>query len=163
MAVLRALSGLEICRLASGLIGYEWSWDMAFAPEFVTAFGWEVEAVSSHGVRFNDGFGMASGYVRGRNGNATSIELQVTGFSDRDPESSDAVHDAFSRMAAALSSTLGEAAARKPGASPEIRWAGAGSTLRLVDRSIVVQLELILNSALAEHDEIVELEERGLL
>jgi hypothetical protein len=96
-------------------------------------------------------------------GKVASIELQVTEFAADDPEGRDAVRDAFSNMVAALSSIFGEPSARKPGSSPEVRWTGPVNTLRLIDLAITVQMELSTNISLAEHDEIIELEEQGLL
>jgi hypothetical protein len=72
-------------------------------------------------------------------------------------------HDAFARMVAALTGALGEPTARIPGEVPEIRWAGAETTLVLRDPSVVVELSLMANSWLADYDKVIDLEEQGLL
>jgi hypothetical protein len=106
---------------------------------------------------------MHSGTILGHDGQATRIRLRVTPFADDDASSRAEVRDAFARLAAALTSAVGEPSTRIPGRTPEIRWAGDTTTLRLLDLSKAVQLQLATNSYLREHDEIVAAEEEGLL
>ncbi|MCX5414949.1 DUF6301 family protein [Streptomyces sp. NBC_00059] len=71
--------------------------------------------------------------------------------------------DAFARMTAALVAALGKPTDRKPGAHPEIHWAGADTTLVLEGTGGSVYLELATNNRLALDEELRQLDEEELL
>ncbi|MBF6332781.1 DUF6301 family protein [Nocardia transvalensis] len=157
------LTDAEIVDLATRLRTIDWSWRMEDVTKLADQFGWRVLRARPDWVMLDNGFGMASGRVGGRRGHAEDIDLRVTGFATDDSDGRAQVRDAFTRMVAALTSSLGEPTLRKPGKAPEVRWAGTTTTLRLVQLSASVKLHLVTNAALASHDETVELEEQGLL
>ncbi|WP_406265605.1 DUF6301 family protein [Nocardia sp. NBC_00881] len=163
MAQWRESTDAEIVDLASRLQSVDWSWRIADVPELAAAFGWQVLTAHPNSVTLDNGFGMDSGEVIGRDGRAESIELALTSVASNDVDGRAQARDALARMAAVLTGALGEPTSRKPGRSPEIRWVGAEATLRLVGLSRSVQLCLTANSYLAKEDQAIELEERGLV
>ncbi len=136
---------------------------MSDAAALIESFGWAVRAVRPGSVTFDNGFGLDRGKVLGADGRAEEIWLAVSDFAGDDDTDRDRVRDTFVRMTVALTNTLGAPTLQKPGSTPEVRWAGDTTTLRLLDLAISVELALLTNSYLAEHDRIVEMEDEGLL
>ncbi|MFE3559420.1 DUF6301 family protein [Streptomyces sp. NPDC059193] len=73
------------------------------------------------------------------------------------------VLDAFTRMAAALHTSLGEPTDRKPGADAAIHWAGSDTTLVLERAGGSVYLELVTNKRMSLDEELLRMDEEGLL
>ncbi|WP_306356148.1 MULTISPECIES: DUF6301 family protein [unclassified Nocardia] len=159
----RALSDTEIVELAIRLRSLEWSRKLEDAPEVVTGFGWKLNNTLPEGVFFDTGFGRSTGQMIGLDGSVHHISAQVTAYAAKDPKQGGQVIDAFARMTAALTRALGAPTARIPGDSPEIRWAGTETTLLLKALPPAVNLELLTNAALEQHDEAVRIEKQGLL
>ncbi|MET8871040.1 DUF6301 family protein [Nocardia sp. NPDC004604] len=160
MTVWRALDDTEIVELALRLRSLHWSWRLVDVPDLAAEFGWHVERIGPHSVRLDVGFGLASGRVDGRDGQARHIVQSVT---DRDSDEADNVWDAFVRMTRTLTGALGEPTTRIPGEDPEVRWAGPQQTLALKAFPSVVNLKLVPNEQLAFDDEGDALVEAGLL
>jgi hypothetical protein len=158
----RTLNDSEIVELATRLRDVDWTWQLEDVPALAAEFGWKVLSTQQNWVMLDDGFGLASGEVRGRDGRAESIELQVSDYSGDDGAGRAQWRDAFVRMTGVLSNALGEPTRRQPGRSPEIRWAGPDTTLQLIQLASI-QLHLVTNKYLAAHDEAVALDEQGLL
>lgn len=146
----RALDDTEIVDLALRLRSLHWSWRLVDVPDLAAEFGWHVERIGPHSVRLDVGFGLASGRVDGRDGQAKHIVQSVT---DSDSDEVDNVWDAFARMTRALTGALGEPTKRLPGEYPQVRWAGPQQTLALTALPSVVKLELVPNEQLALDDE----------
>jgi hypothetical protein len=146
----RALDDTEIVELALRLRSLPWSWRLADVPELAAEFGWHIERIGPHSVSVDVGFGMDSGGVDGRDGQAKHIVQSVT---DSDSDKADSVWDAFVRMTHALTGALGEPTTRIPGEYPQVRWAGPQHTLALIALPNVVDLELVPNEQLALDDE----------
>ncbi|MCC3314125.1 DUF6301 family protein [Nocardia africana] len=159
----RALSNAEIADLAVGLIELDWSWEMADARSVATSFGWEVCAAGPQWAAFDVGFGMHSGHIRCRDRRAHSIQVAVTEAVLDEADGKAWVHDCFVRMSVAVSARIGQPTQKIPGEYPEIRWAATSTTLRLVELDFSVELFLVTNAYLAEHDAAVEMERQGLL
>lgn len=159
----RALTNTEIVELATRLRSLEWSWNVNDAPELVADFGWTLNNVLPASVFFDTGFGRSTGDVTSLGGRAADIRVQVTSYAERDSAGTTCVLDTFAAYTAALICAFGEPTARIPGKYPEIRWAGAQTTLRLIALSRTVSLHLMTNEGLACHDEIVRLQEQGLI
>jgi hypothetical protein len=162
MSEWRTLTDTEIAELATRLRDVDWSWQLEDVPALAAAFGWKVLSTRQDWVLLDDGFGLASGEIHGRDGRAEAIELQITDPSSDDAAGRALVRDRFVRMTGTLSIVLGEPTSRLPGESPEIRWAGPATTLVLIQlRSI--HLHLLTNRYLAADDEVIALHEQGLL
>lgn len=146
----RALDDAVIVELALRLRSLRWSWRLVDVPELAADFGWDVERIGPHSVRLDVGFGLASGRVDGRDGQAKHIVVSVT---DSDADDVDSVWDAFVRMTRALTGALGAPTTRIPGEYPQVRWAGPRQTLVLIALPSVVNLELVPNEQLALDDE----------
>jgi hypothetical protein len=159
----RVLTDKEIVELANRLRSLDWSWQLDDAAHVASWLGWEVVMARGSWVMLDAGFGAGSAKLSGRDGQAGEIQVQVTDYALDDEAAWAQTRDAFVRMVTALSGELGEPTALIPGEVPEIRWASARTTLLLWDSASVVELFLMANWWLADHDETVELEERGLL
>ncbi|MFI6997691.1 DUF6301 family protein [Nocardia sp. NPDC050175] len=155
-----ALTDVEIVELVSRLRSLDWSWRLDDAERLASAMGWTVVTARGNWVMLDSGFGAGSAKLTGRDGQVGEIEVQVASDDEAEPGQT---RDAFAGMVAALSGAFGEPTARIPGAVPEIRWAGAETTLVLRDPGTTLELFLMANSWLADHDETVDLEEQGLL
>ncbi|MFI9406461.1 DUF6301 family protein [Nocardia sp. NPDC052316] len=154
----RALTDEEIVDLATKLRSLEWSWRMDDAAQVADTFGWEIAVAEPKFVMFDAIFGFDSAGIIGWDGRADYITVEVTG-DGRDTSPGQAqTRDAFVRMSAALTGALGEPTTRKPGTSPEIRWAGTETTLVLQKVKSAVELTLLTNAKLALRDQAVELE-----
>lgn len=159
----RALTDGEIVELASRLRSLEWSWRLDDAAQLASVFGWTVVMARGNWAMLDSGFGSGSAKLTGRDGQVGELKVQVTDFASDDAPQGSQTRDAFAGMVAALSAAFGEPTDRIPGAVPEIRWAGAETTLVLRDPGTVVELYLMANPWLADHDAAVDLEEQGLL
>ncbi|GAB4583205.1 DUF6301 family protein [Nocardia sp. IFM 10818] len=159
----RALTDTEIVALATRLRSLEWSWNLDDAPQLVADFGWTLNNTLSELVKFDTGFGRSTGGVSSLGGRAADIKVQVTSYAEKDAVGRARVLDAFAGYTAALTGAFGEPTARTPGELPEIRWAGAQTTLLLKALSLSVSLHLMTNEGLARHDEIVRLQKQGQL
>lgn len=72
--------------------------------------------------------------------------------------------DAFARMAAALHTSWGAPTDRRPGAPASIHWAaGSDTTLVLEHTGDAVYLELVTNKRLSLDEELLRMDEEGLL
>ncbi|QIS18264.1 DUF6301 family protein [Nocardia terpenica] len=89
----RRLTDSEIVDLATRLQSFNWSWRLADVPILVDAFDWRVQTTRPDWVLLDDGFGMASGHVHGRNGAVEGIELRVTEYATDDPHGREQVPD----------------------------------------------------------------------
>ncbi|NEW39045.1 hypothetical protein GV793_08995 [Nocardia cyriacigeorgica] len=157
----RALTDGEVTDLATRLRSLEWSWRVADGPELAEGFGWQVVLTEPEWVMLDTGFGMGSGEIRGEDDKAVAIEVRVTEFADDSARAR--IRDAFASMADALAAALGAPTARVPGEFPQIRWAGAESTLVLQAMTVSVVLTLVTNTRLADDDRNAALEDQGLL
>ncbi|WP_433661711.1 DUF6301 family protein [Nocardia sp. CA-128927] len=163
MTELRALTDAEIVELATRLRSLDWSWQLADAAVLASAFGWEVVMTGDDWVMLDAGFGAGSAKLTGSGDQVGEIMVQVTDFADDDAAGEAQTRDAFVGMVAALTGAFGEPTARIPGDVPEVRWAGAETTLVLRDPAVMVELFLMTNAWLAEQDGLIDLEEQGLL
>ncbi|WP_306361455.1 DUF6301 family protein [Nocardia sp. CC227C] len=159
----RALTDSEFVELATRLRSLDWSWNLDDAPPLIADFGWTINNTLSQLVKFDTGFGRSTGGVSSLGGRAADISVQVTTYAGRDAEGRARVLDTFAGYTAALIGAIGEPTARLPGEYPEIRWAGAQTTLRLQALSSSVTLHLMTNEGLARHDRIVRLQEQGMM
>ncbi|WP_405164841.1 DUF6301 family protein [Nocardia sp. NBC_01499] len=156
----RALGDTEVVDLAAELRSLVWSWRMDNLLRLLVVFGWQDPIIeSSDWVRFDSGLGPGSCDVIGSDGEAERIEVAVTTLAADDSAGRAEVHDVFARMTAALIATLGEPTGRILEAIPEIRWAGAETTLLLTDLLLMVRLRLVSNAWLADYDEANGLQE----
>ncbi|MFD9541949.1 DUF6301 family protein [Streptomyces sp. NPDC060022] len=71
--------------------------------------------------------------------------------------------DAFARMAAALHTSLGAPTDRRPGTDAALHWAGSDTTLVLEHAGDSVYLELVTNKRLSLDEELLRMDEEGLL
>ncbi|MEV6771274.1 DUF6301 family protein [Nocardia sp. NPDC051030] len=156
----RTLTDSEIVELATRLRSLEWSWTLADAPKLITDFGWTLNHTLSESVKFDTGFGRSSGGISSLGGRPARISVRVTTYAGNDGWAR--VTDAFAAMTAALTGAVGTPTARIPGKYPEIRWAGAQTTLLLKALPLSVHLDLWTNEGLADNDEISESQEQGL-
>jgi hypothetical protein len=159
----RALTDDEIVELANQLRSLKWPVRLDDVPQLAANFGWEIVTTRPKWVMLDTGFGMSSGKIAVDDGLTTELKVRVTDFVAEDAMGRARVLDTFVRVTTALTDGLGAPTARIPGASAEIRWAGAEATLVLSDLEVSVELALIGNASLAVHDEAVELEEKGLI
>ncbi|MFC9993659.1 DUF6301 family protein [Nocardia sp. NPDC127526] len=159
----RALTDTELVELATRLRSLEWSWNLADAPQLVADFGWKLNNTLSELVKFDSGFGRSTGSVSSLGGRAAEISVQVTSYAEEDAAGRARIVDAFAGYTAALTDAFGAPSARIPGKYPEIRWVHGETTLRLIALSVAVDLGLMTNEGLARHDEIVRLQEQGLI
>ncbi|MFQ6397086.1 DUF6301 family protein [Nocardia sp. KC 131] len=152
----------EIVELATGLRSLDWSWLLRDVPAIAARFDWQVLMARSNWVMLDCGFGLSSGGVQGRSGEAESIELMVTDSASEDAPGRAMVRDAFVRMADAITGALGEPTARIPGEFAQIRWAFPKTTLRLKNLAHTVQLTYQTNASLAALDRSIEFEKQDL-
>ncbi|WP_159080184.1 DUF6301 family protein [Nocardia suismassiliense] len=149
----RELADAEIVDLATTLRSLVWSWRMDNLMRLLVVFGWHDPIFEScDWVRFDSGLGPGTCDVIGRDGEAERIEVAVTTLAADDAAGQAKVHDAFIRMTAALTATLGEPTARIADTIPEIRWAGEETTLLLTGLLQMVRLCLVANAWLADYD-----------
>ncbi|MEV4207110.1 DUF6301 family protein [Nocardia salmonicida] len=106
-------------------------------------------------------FGPDSGTIRAKNGQVTSIELQLTDFADTAGNAE--VATAFDSFGAAISARLGKPTARVAGPPLQYRWGGAEATVVLERSAASVWLYLVTNARLAADDRNIALDEQGLL
>ncbi|WSF29746.1 DUF6301 family protein [Streptomyces sp. NBC_00184] len=71
--------------------------------------------------------------------------------------------DAFARMTAALHTSLGTPTDRRPGSPAAVHWAGSDTTLVLEHTGDSVYLELVTNKRLSLDEELLRMDEEGLL
>ncbi|MFD7057890.1 DUF6301 family protein [Streptomyces sp. NPDC059906] len=90
---------------------------------------------------------------------AERVRLRLTDYAQK----WDQAVDAFAGMAAALHTSLGEPTERRPGSSAAIHWAGSDTTLVLESTGDSVYLELVTNHRLHLDDELLRMDEEGLL
>ncbi|MFD3705018.1 DUF6301 family protein [Nocardia sp. NPDC058658] len=148
--------------LARALYALDWSWVLDDAPAIVEKFGWHTISSRPRRIMLDVGFGPDSGTIRAKNGQVTSIELQLTDFADNPAENAE-VTTAFDSITAAITAQLGEPTARVAGPPMQYRWAGAEATIRLERSAASVWLYLVTNARLALDDRSIELDEQGLL
>ncbi|MEU0101417.1 DUF6301 family protein [Streptomyces sp. NPDC006267] len=75
----------------------------------------------------------------------------------------DQVLDAFAGMCAALHASLGAPTDRRPGADAAVHWAGCDTTLVLECAGGSVYLERVTNRRLHLDEELLRMDEEGLL
>ncbi|PXX66596.1 hypothetical protein DFR70_103345 [Nocardia tenerifensis] len=156
----RALTDEEIVDLGTRLRALKWSWQMDDAPQVAAEFGWEIAVAEPKFVMFDAIFGFDTAGIIGWDGRADFITVEVTGGGRDESPGQSNTRDAFVRMSRALTAALGEPSTRKPGSSPEIRWAGPETTLVLQRLKTMIELTLFTNAKLALHDQAIELEGR---
>ncbi|TCJ94341.1 DUF6301 family protein [Nocardia alba] len=156
-----AMSAEQAAALASGLHTLDWSWSVDDAPAVVEKFGWRTVSSRPRRITIDIGLGPDSGSIRAKNGQVTSIELQLTDFADADENAQ--VATAFDSFTAAITAELGEPTVRVAGPPPQNRWAGAEATLVLERSAASVWLYLVTNARLAADDRNIALDEQGLL
>ncbi|MFJ6431451.1 DUF6301 family protein [Streptomyces sp. NPDC091416] len=71
--------------------------------------------------------------------------------------------DAFARMATALHTSLGAPTDRRPGSPAAVHWAAPDTTLVLEHTGDAVYLELVTNKRLSLDEELLRMDEEGLL
>lgn len=88
------------------------------------------------------------------------VRLRVTEYGTR----WDQPLDAFVRMAAALRTSLGEPTDRRPGDGAAIHWAASADTTLVLERTTdAVYLELVTDKRLSLDEELLRMDEEGLL
>lgn len=145
----RALTADELAGLARALAALRWSWSVSELDGVLAALGWQVAAgpseaglVARTGYPAFDGFAEI-GFDAGSTG-VTDISVPVTdGIAEDSAAGSDFRRDAFADAARVLSAELGPAAQRRPGPTPEIRWAVASGVARLKDDGVFVSVTLL--------------------
>ncbi|MGY5309585.1 DUF6301 family protein [Nocardia gipuzkoensis] len=157
----RAMDDLAIVELALQLQSLVWSWRMDNLMRLLVVFGWRDPIIqSSDWVRFDSGLGPGSCDVIGSDGDAERIEIALTTPASDDAAGRAAVHDAYTRAAAALTGALGAPTAEIVDSSPEMRWGSEETTLLLADLASRVRLRLVTNAWLAHYDEANNLQQR---
>ncbi|MEV6223801.1 DUF6301 family protein [Nocardia fluminea] len=159
MSTWRALPIGQAADLAGELHTLDWSWSMHDAHTIAEQFGWTEISQRPRRVTLDIGFGPDSGTIRAKNGQVTSIELQLTDFTDA-PEKIE-VATAFDNFGAAVSARLGKPTVRVAGPFLQYRWAGAEATVVLERSAASVWLYLITNARLAADDRNIELDEQA--
>ncbi|MFI9636673.1 DUF6301 family protein [Nocardia sp. NPDC051929] len=150
----RVMDDLAIVELALQLQSLVWSWRMDNLMRLLVVFGWRDPIIqSSDWVRFDSGLGPGSCDVIGSDGDAERIEIALTTLASDDAAGRAAVHDAYTRAAAALAGALGAPTAEIVGSSPEVRWSGEETTLLLTDLGLTIGLRLVANSWLTNYDQ----------
>lgn len=157
------LGNAELVELVGRLRTLEWSWRLDDAAPLATEFGWQIELTGTAGVVLDTGFGPGSGGIRGDHGEVVEIETRITSYTTDDAAGRDRTRTAFAEMTAALSAEFGPPTNAVPGATPQVRWAGPGTTTILRDSGVSVALGLMTNEQLAREDQIEELDEQELL
>ena len=158
MTEFRTLSDSDLADLATRLRAVKWSWRLADFPALAQSFGWQVEPGDTI-TMFDSGFGMASGNLLVSDGVVDDINVMVTDFVDDDGVGRERIRDCFARFTGVLSEALGAPTSLKPGDIPEVRWAGANTTVLLRALSVTVVLHIITNEALYLQDVIAETED----
>ncbi|MFC9873744.1 DUF6301 family protein [Nocardia salmonicida] len=147
--------------LAGELHALDWSWSMNDAAAIAEQCGWTVLSHRQRRVMLDTGLGPDSGTIRAKNGQLTSIELQLTDFADAGEDAQVAM--AFDSSTVAITAKLGEPTARVAGPPLQYRWAGAEATVVLERSTASVWLYLATNARLAADDCNITLDEQGLL
>ncbi|MFD4358058.1 DUF6301 family protein [Nocardia sp. NPDC058518] len=147
--------------LAGALHTLDWSWALDDAPAVVEKFGWHTISSRPRRIMLDTGFGPDSGTIRAKNGQVTSIDLQLTDFADAGENTE--VTAAFDSIATAIFAKLGEPTERVAGPPLQYRWAGDEATVVLERSAASVWLYLVTNARMAADDRNIALDEQGLL
>ena len=150
----RVLSDQEISELVTRLRSLKWSWSPDEVERVVTDFGWTIMGRALENYVLTTEFGMATGTVEvGRSGRVVRINTAAsTRISAATAENRAFTQDAFARVVAAVTRTLGEPTQRVPGESPEVRWRGDESTIAVKRISVQVKIYLATNEWVDDFD-----------
>ncbi|MFD6397893.1 DUF6301 family protein [Nocardia sp. NPDC060249] len=161
MTAWRTMPSADAADLADRLADLDWSWNIDDAPAIVEEFGWHTISSRPRRIMLDTGFGPDSGTIQAKNGEVTRIELQLTDYAE--PSEKPAVKTAFTDYAQAISERLGEPTAQVTASTPQIRWAGAETTVVLILSTASIWLNLVTNTRLAADDRNLQLDNQGLL
>ncbi|MFE3448675.1 DUF6301 family protein [Nonomuraea sp. NPDC059194] len=162
----RALSDARIVELAAQLRSLDCTWELGATSSArrSTQFTRRALMIWPRWDLLETGFERA-GRAASRRGRVQDekmverVRLRLTDYAAEWAQT----QDAFARMAAALRTSLGEPTDRKPGADAAIHWAGADTTLVLEHTGDSVYLELVTNKRLSLDEELLQMDEEGLL
>ncbi|WP_328895802.1 DUF6301 family protein [Streptomyces sp. NBC_00236] len=163
----RALSDTEVVELAARLRSLDCTWELGATPSSRRSAEFTRRAlmIRPRWDLLDTGFKRPGrGSSRSRRaqdeGMVERVRLRLTDYAADWPQS----QDAFARMAAALHTSLGTPTDRRPGAPASVHWAaGADTTLLLEHTGDSVYLELVTNKRLSLDEELLRMDEEGLL
>ncbi|MFE5479016.1 DUF6301 family protein [Nocardia sp. NPDC056541] len=161
MTTWRTMPSADAADLSGRLAALDWSWNIDDAPAIVEQFGWQTISSRPRRIMLDTGFGPDSGTIQAKSGDVTRIELQLTDYAEASEKL--AVKTAFADYAQAISERLGEPTAQVTAPTPQIRWAGAETTVVLILSATSIWLNLVTNTRLAADDRNLQLDNQGLL
>ena len=140
----RALTPAQVADVVGRLGQARWSWAAGDIDQLAAQLRWPVDSRPTGSLTYlRTGYpvngGIATVSLGGSIGEEAVLVLVIDPWPRRFPERT----DAFAMAATAAAGTLGEPADRRPGPYPEVRWAAASGTLRVVDNGTAVGLELL--------------------
>lgn len=156
-----ALSDGEVVELAGRLRSLECTWELGATSSSRRSSQFTRKALMIR-PRWDL---LRTGYERaGRRGRAQEemverVRLRLTEYAVNWAPS----QDAFARMAAALETSLGAPTERRPGSPAAVHWEGPDTTLVLENVGDSVYLELVTNKRLSLDEELLRMDEEGLL
>ncbi|MFE9696460.1 DUF6301 family protein [Streptomyces sp. NPDC006270] len=156
----------EVVELAARLRSLESTWETEATPSArrSSRFTRQILMFRPQWEQLDTGF-ERDGYVsarRARVRDQTMVErvrLRLTDYAGQ----WDQVLDAFAGMCAALHASLGAPTDRRPGADAAVHWAGCDTTLVLECAGGSVYLERVTNRRLHLDEELLRMDEEGLL
>ncbi|WP_443065146.1 DUF6301 family protein [Streptomyces sp. NBC_01336] len=162
----RALSDTEVVELAARLWSLDCTWELGATPSSRRSAQFTRQALMIR-PRWEL---LDTGFKRPGRGSSRSRRAQDEGMVERvrlrltDYAAEWALsQDAFARMAAALHTSLGTPTDRRPGSPAAVHWAGSDTTLVLEHTGDSVYLELVTNKRLSLDEELLRMDEEGLL
>jgi hypothetical protein len=120
-------------RMLTELRDADWSWRDEEVDDLVTRLGWQVTERYGRSLSvvlpwaLPDPTAMMASWSDGM----SQVDFDLTGRSERTPETAAAADDAFADFAAIATEVLGPPAETVPGRSPVVGWRTAGSTFRM--------------------------------
>jgi hypothetical protein len=161
-----ALRDTEVVEFAARLRSSESTWESeaASSARRSSLFTRQILMIWPRWEQLDTGFGRDD-YVSSRRARVQDqrmverVRLRLTDYAGK----WDQVLDAFTRMSAALHASLGEPTDRRPGTDAAIHWAGSDTTLVLECTGGSVYLELVTNRRLHLDEELLRMDEEGLL
>ncbi|WP_393059916.1 DUF6301 family protein [Streptomyces sp. LN549] len=162
----RALSDTEVIELAARLRSLDCTWELGATPSSRRSAQFTRQAlmIRPRWDLLDTGFkrpGRASSRSRRAQdeGMVERVRLRLTDYAADWALS----QDAFARMAAALHTSLGAPTDRRPGAPAAVHWADPDTTLVLEHTGDAVYLELVTNKRLSLDEELLRMDEEGVL
>ncbi|MGA8112223.1 MAG: DUF6301 family protein [Actinocatenispora sp.] len=143
----RTVSDQQLRDLAGALAKVRPSWTASDAPRVAAELGWSVESgPDAGGMVLQSGLAPFGGLadIRFSGDEVTQLVVRLgDGEKERTPEFDDYRATVFARAARTLTEVLGAPSERRPGSSPQVRWALPGGQLRLSDGGVFVELSLM--------------------